>query len=73
MKEANMGKKFTDAEKIFFIVKRLCADARFTEAFAEGNGLRYHYNRKGEISRIMARNRAGDWESLTCDFVKGEF
>ena len=23
MKEANMGKKFTDAEKIFFIVKRL--------------------------------------------------
>ena len=43
------------------------------KAFAEGNGLRYHYNRKGEISRIMARNRAGDWESLTCDFVKGEF
>jgi hypothetical protein len=61
--------EMTDAEKIFFILKRLCRDTKMTDAYIQTGRVRYYYDGKENIEGVLVSN-SGDFAAFDEEMIE---
>jgi len=61
--------EMTDAEKIHFILKRLCRDAKMTEAYIQTGRVRYYYDEKEDIEGVLVSG-GGDFDVFAEEMIE---